>query len=117
MVDRDIDVSIEVGDVEELFEVVRCYLTFLLEPLHSGRSRGLLGRRCLDRVVLGVRRIDGVMLAHRWILLCLSPLPGCSVSGGAGTLSPPAPLGLGSRSEEHTSELQSRGHLVCRLLL
>src|SRR5439155_19378799 len=24
---------------------------------------------------------------------------------------------LGNRSEEHTSELQSRGHLVCRLLL
>src|SRR5690625_6133546 len=24
---------------------------------------------------------------------------------------------LGERSEEHTSELQSRGHLVCRLLL
>src|SRR5690625_6790468 len=24
---------------------------------------------------------------------------------------------LGIRSEEHTSELQSRGHLVCRLLL
>src|SRR5690625_4793172 len=29
------------------------------------------------------------------------------------------PLGKGAyrRSEEHTSELQSRGHLVCRLLL
>src|SRR5207253_8923239 len=26
-------------------------------------------------------------------------------------------LGIGGRSEEHTSELQSRGHLVCRLLL
>src|SRR5207253_4097955 len=26
-------------------------------------------------------------------------------------------LGEKSRSEEHTSELQSRGHLVCRLLL
>src|SRR5437870_13457967 len=26
-------------------------------------------------------------------------------------------LGQGQRSEEHTSELQSRGHLVCRLLL
>src|SRR5690625_5979538 len=26
-------------------------------------------------------------------------------------------LGLPHRSEEHTSELQSRGHLVCRLLL
>src|SRR5439155_8501863 len=27
------------------------------------------------------------------------------------------PVLIGSRSEEHTSELQSRGHLVCRLLL
>src|SRR5437870_8643697 len=26
-------------------------------------------------------------------------------------------LQIGGRSEEHTSELQSRGHLVCRLLL
>src|SRR5207253_8272318 len=26
-------------------------------------------------------------------------------------------LGIPTRSEEHTSELQSRGHLVCRLLL
>src|SRR5690625_6977912 len=26
-------------------------------------------------------------------------------------------LAFGMRSEEHTSELQSRGHLVCRLLL
>src|SRR5207253_10312819 len=32
-------------------------------------------------------------------------------------LSPPCPLGPCRRSEEHTSELQSRGHLVCRLLL
>src|SRR5439155_2883302 len=32
----------------------------------------------------------------------------------------PSPVQLvpfGDRSEEHTSELQSRGHLVCRLLL
>src|SRR5690625_5982980 len=27
------------------------------------------------------------------------------------------PVSAGFRSEEHTSELQSRGHLVCRLLL
>src|SRR5437870_7324530 len=32
----------------------------------------------------------------------------------AGRASPPAEA---FRSEEHTSELQSRGHLVCRLLL
>src|SRR5690625_5629364 len=31
--------------------------------------------------------------------------------------SPRGTLQRGSRSEEHTSELQSRGHLVCRLLL
>src|SRR5690625_6473144 len=29
----------------------------------------------------------------------------------------PSPLTPWPRSEEHTSELQSRGHLVCRLLL
>src|SRR5439155_25173826 len=28
-----------------------------------------------------------------------------------------APIGVEMRSEEHTSELQSRGHIVCRLLL
>src|SRR5690625_5409268 len=35
----------------------------------------------------------------------------------AGTLAQRGPLLLVARSEEHTSELQSRGHLVCRLLL
>src|SRR5207253_10562590 len=30
---------------------------------------------------------------------------------------PPWPTSQAPRSEEHTSELQSRGHLVCRLLL
>src|SRR5205809_2133196 len=33
------------------------------------------------------------------------------------TCSPPGPSAPGPRSEEHTSELQSRLHLVCRLLL
>src|SRR5690625_7029207 len=33
-------------------------------------------------------------------------------------MAPPSPSGAcGDRSEEHTSELQSRGHIVCRLLL
>src|SRR5215510_9825068 len=39
--------------------------------------------------------------------------PGCRGSRG----SSPCDGGGASRSEEHTSELQSRGHLVCRLLL
>src|SRR5690554_7757990 len=38
--------------------------------------------------------------------------------GGAGNVALNiASLGAGARSEEHTSELQSRPHLVCRLLL
>src|SRR6266508_4267433 len=36
---------------------------------------------------------------------------------GEPTLGLPVYRPLRSRSEEHTSELQSRGHLVCRLLL
>src|SRR5207253_3324104 len=39
-----------------------------------------------------------------------------SVPAGVELLSVSEP-GLEVRSEEHTSELQSRGHLVCRLLL
>src|SRR5690625_6345187 len=43
------------------------------------------------------------------------PGPGCLPGLPAGRREPRAsPPG---RSEEHTSELQSRGHLVCRLLL
>src|SRR5687768_18267030 len=43
---------------------------------------------------------------------------GCAVVGaGVGDRAPDAHLRLGRRSEEHTSELQSRLHLVCRLLL
>src|SRR5438874_7252142 len=40
-------------------------------------------------------------------------VPACGLRTAAGGPSPPA----GSRSEEHTSELQSRRDLVCRLLL
>src|SRR5690625_96238 len=45
-----------------------------------------------------------------------------SLTDGDVHLGPLAGVGIGlpgpnSRSEEHTSELQSRGHLVCRLLL
>src|SRR5207253_7034130 len=44
---------------------------------------------------------------------CRSHGPRLRRSSGASR--PPESCGL--RSEEHTSELQSRGHLVCRLLL
>src|SRR5437870_10828941 len=40
-----------------------------------------------------------------------------SSSGSIGCQTLSAIVMRGTRSEEHTSELQSRGHLVCRLLL
>src|SRR5690625_5372817 len=54
------------------------------------RTSGAAGRRCASRTASGGSRV---------------PDPS-SVRGQ-----------LQLRSEEHTSELQSRGHLVCRLLL
>src|SRR3712207_6874159 len=50
-----------------------------------------------------------------------SPTSGSGGHGGLGPLPQPRddgdPVGGGLRSEEHTSELQSRQYLVCRLLL
>src|SRR5437870_10822396 len=41
----------------------------------------------------------------------------CTSACGQPNLSRMNPAAWTARSEEHTSELQSRGHLVCRLLL
>src|SRR5690625_2961411 len=54
-----------------------------------------------------------ILLFACFLLLLLVLIPGIGiVRGGAQSW-----IGVGVRSEEHTSELQSRGHLVCRLLL
>src|SRR5439155_15829522 len=45
------------------------------------------------------------------------PERACRTSPGIALPHAALPLLPRSRSEEHTSELQSRGHLVCRLLL
>src|SRR5207253_8449612 len=52
------------------------------------------------------QRIYGWPFTSTWV----SPLPSTTWTDLAGSHP-------GKRSEEHTSELQSRGHLVCRLLL
>src|SRR5436305_14837940 len=46
-----------------------------------------------------------------------SPRPAAAVRHAAGRVGREAADRDGERSEEHTSELQSRPHLVCRLLL
>src|SRR6266508_6883679 len=52
---------------------------------------------------------------HDALPICRGPARLGSPSRGDGAARP-RPAGR-RRSEEHTSELQSRGHLVCRLLL
>src|SRR3712207_6993691 len=61
-----------------------------------------------------------------WIVSarCTQSYIGCPRAGAHGTVRPSSPLtyaigviARGDRSEEHTSELQSRQYLVCRLLL
>src|SRR5690554_7583711 len=47
----------------------------------------------------------------------LSNTPKTFINIQLGTIQPITVSVVGERSEEHTSELQSRPHLVCRLLL
>src|SRR5687768_17756974 len=60
---------------------------------------------------VGRRRLRRLQLDRREVAERLRPAAADAVPGLAGDV-----LQLG-RSEEHTSELQSRLHLVCRLLL
>src|SRR5439155_1874763 len=76
---------------------------FCMTTLHLQRRRGALAwriRKCCEasfRAKDASTEIDGTLL-------------GCESLGIVGQV-------CRDRSEEHTSELQSRGHLVCRLLL
>src|SRR3712207_7178483 len=57
---------------------------------------------------------------HRHGVPAVQPLPAHDRAGechGGAAAGPPGEQGRGPRSEEHTSELQSRQYLVCRLLL
>src|SRR5690625_1345616 len=57
----------------------------------------------------------GIELFEGWDPGQLEPAPDLVLIGNALSRGNPAVEDV--RSEEHTSELQSRGHLVCRLLL
>src|SRR5690625_6826844 len=49
--------------------------------------------------------------------IAMAPSESSSLASFSTVASSPIAIELVLRSEEHTSELQSRGHLVCRLLL
>src|SRR5690625_5022895 len=67
-----------------------------------------LGPRASIPVAAGVAVLAGIatMIGHT-VVFAINRVTGLRMAAG---------MALG-RSEEHTSELQSRGHLVCRLLL
>src|SRR5690625_3437824 len=73
-------------------------------PLY-GKLSDLYGRKKILLVGISIFLVGSALSAAAWNIYALIFFRG--IQG----------IGAGSRSEEHTSELQSRGHLVCRLLL
>src|SRR5439155_27354457 len=72
-----------------------------LEPAPTGQALARAEHAIDDVAMCGVRRQP----------------PGGDVWMGEQAVHRAQRTGAAGRSEEHTSELQSRGHLVCRLLL
>src|SRR5439155_21951654 len=77
-----------------------------LHSFPTRRSSDLSSRHgVVQQLTTSVERISGITRSAR------DAAAGCSPSGLLRSAA------IQRRSEEHTSELQSRGHLVCRLLL
>src|SRR5690625_6117656 len=80
----------------------------LIAAFPRGISRHIVRFVRLSGRVIAIKEIGEVVAHHEYDQLrALRRLDVPSV----------VPLAVITRSEEHTSELQSRGHLVCRLLL
>src|SRR5690606_40688160 len=97
-------------------------LSFFFFPIRPPPRSTLFPYTTLFRSFSGVRLLDVDRGGYRNSRADPPPgercLPSASVRQGAA--SPPPSRGqavFGARSEEHTSELQSRENLVCRLLL
>src|SRR5207249_5078074 len=88
-----------------------------LRALHSFPTR-----RSSDLCVFSTNCTTTYLPSASYTLLASWPWPSSSNNESASALDLPMPgmaliRGAGPRSEEHTSELQSRFDLVCRLLL
>src|SRR5437868_9480796 len=81
------------------------YTTLFRSGVFLHQIEGLHDRLVL--LVIGVKREDGEQLRHHPPVMVAIRAPHDRVDF----------LPIGARSEEHTSELQSRFDLVCRLLL
>src|SRR5690625_6311890 len=94
------------------------YFLVYLSHLYFSDVHSFPTRRSSD-LVWRQAAVSGCPAAHPcWCLKATDrvrwPVP---AAGSPGQVVRPVPPPGAQRSEEHTSELQSRGHLVCRLLL
>src|SRR5690625_3535089 len=91
------------NDWDHDFEKLKKIVNRLKEPL-KGFSIGMGGTTSIDIVKPGIDKAYGIQKLKENLSIKIEEM---LFIGDA----------LFERSEEHTSELQSRGHLVCRLLL
>src|SRR5207253_5657697 len=84
-------------------------------PIWSGKPGRITNARCSARRCRATRETAVASFRDKLISNVLSlPAP---TSATRLAFQERSTTGVTKRSEEHTSELQSRGHLVCRLLL
>src|ERR1041385_9021148 len=82
--------------------------TYLFRPAAEGRYPGILLYSEIFQVTGPIRRTAAMLASHGFLV---------AVPEIYHELEPAGTVLAYDRSEEHTSELQSRLHLVCRLLL
>src|SRR5690625_4098066 len=101
---------------EEWFELVPRLTELPGVAEADAAGAAMLQRQALQRGVVGVTDMEWGRIWEDW----LARSPRLRVRPAvypADLEATPGPTGAVLRSEEHTSELQSRGQLVCRLLL
>src|SRR5690625_5451380 len=86
-------------------------------PTRRDTERAARGRNCVSFALLRPGLVYAGRRFHSAYTLPAGPDMTEDSLAVTSPVAPPLVLVDGSRSEEHTSELQSRGHLVCRLLL
>src|SRR5690625_5800024 len=93
------------------------YIRETAEVIHSGKNGTVTAEQMLEQFLFPrskqwtyIHRLSGGEKRRLYLLKILMEEPNVLL------LDEPT-NDLDTRSEEHTSELQSRGHLVCRLLL
>src|ERR1039458_3157926 len=112
---REIDLLAEVADVglEHTGVAAEVVVPDVVEELGSGEHPTRVREQVAKQPVFGCRQVDELAGASHFVSVVIH-LEVRELEQFAGG---PTLAGAAKRSEEHTSELQSLRHLVCRLLL